>query len=221
MKAGPFEPGRPTADRLTAALHARTATLGEDTLTTRAPGYPTGPAGYAPREPLLPKWGWAVAAVALVASIVAGAVLGVRADSSKPPLPVTALAPKTQALGSGVTAQAKLTLLAVRGKTIRLEADLKNLAPAGSNDSWSIGSKLGAGTGNYDVSGITLTVDGLKVSPLQDADEDCECSSTSSSLEPQETNSVFAVYPAPKTLPKTVDVFIPGFGSWLDVPVSG
>jgi hypothetical protein len=210
---GPYGPGGSTADRLTAALHARTSTLGEDTLTTRAPGYPSS--GYVQREPLLPRWGWVVAALAVIASVVAGALLGLRADSKD--TPVTLPPARTQTVDGDVTGQAKITLLAVRGQTLRLELDLKNLAPAGSTDSWSIGSKLG--DGDYDLSGVTLTIDGLTVRPRKDGN-DCDCTGQTTSISPQGTLSVFAVYTAPKTLPKTADVYVPGFGSWLDVPVS-
>ncbi len=207
-----------TADRLTAALHARTATLGEDTLTTRAPGFPAaGPpsSGYAPREPLLPRWGWIVAAIAVIASIVAGAVLGVRGGSASDG-PAALPPPQTKVVDTGVTAQATITSLTVRGQTIRLEVDLKNLS---SDKTWYVSTALGRGLGDSDLSGTTLTLDGLLLRPAEDASGACMCSD-SGSIEEQSTRSFYVVFDVPKSLPKTADVSLKGFPSWLNVPIS-
>ena len=214
-------PGPPstTAGQLTDALHARTATLADDTLTGRAPGFPTG--GHAPREPLLPRWAWMVAALAVVASIVAGAVLGAGGESSS--TVAQQIEPKVMRVGTdaAVQGQVSFTRAVLRGSTIRLELELKNLNDPKSDESWNVSDDFGHGSSDYDLSGVTLTLDGLPLNPASDADGKCECSYTlGTNLDPQGGQSVYAVYNVTKTVPNTVDVYVKGFGSWLDLPVT-
>jgi hypothetical protein len=208
---------RETEDRLRSALHARTATMGEHTLTTQAPGYP--PTLLSGRQPLLPRWAWVLAGLAVVASIVAGILLGTHSssvakeDAAKLPPPVT------QTFDSA-TVQVGVSSLSLRGKLIHLELRVKNEG-AQDDPSWSPGTRFGKSS-DYDLSGVYLTTsEGTRLTPTPVNEDECLCTDTSSIyLKAQASTTLSVNFTAPSKVPSKVDVNIPQLSQFEDVPIS-
>jgi hypothetical protein len=102
-----------------------------------------------------------------------------------------------------------------------MDLALTNLAPLGSDDTWSVSNSFGDSSG-YDLSGIRLLdpVGGTSIRPAEDAEGNCLCTKTVSlSIAPESTSRVSAQFPAPGPDVKTLTVDIPGVGSFRDVPL--
>jgi hypothetical protein len=208
---------RETEDRLRSALQARTATMGEHTLTTQAPQYPTTLVRQ--RQPLLPRWAWALAAVAVVASIVAGVLLGAHSSSTAKENAAKLPPAVTQTFDS-TKVQIAVTSLSLRGKLIHLELTAKNLGVEG-DPSWSPGTRFGKSS-DYDLSGVYLTAsDGSRLTPTPVSEDECLCTSTISIyLKAQASTTLSVNFTAPSKVPSKVDVNVPQLQLFPDVPIS-
>jgi hypothetical protein len=209
---------RETEDRLRSALQARTATMGEHTLTTQAPEYQ--PTLLAQRQPLLPRWAWVLAAVAVVASVVAGIVLGVHSSSVSKENAAKLPPPMTQDLDSA-RIQLAITSLSLRGKLVHLELSAKNVEPVDGN-TWYPNTHFGKGPSDYDLSGIYLTAgDGTRLTPTPVSDTECLCTDTIGlSVKAQRSTTLSVSFNAPAKVPSKVDVNIPQLPQFEDVPIS-
>lgn len=236
------EPRQDTGDRLRAALAARSAQVGPDTPWasgdsydrtgyTRAdegewPSRTPGPGGSGAggwsggpgrRAPLFPRWAKLTLAVGLVLSAVLGVVLGLHSSSdSTPALP----AARETSYGSD---RARVAIVAFyrQDRFVTLELELTNLAPLGSDNSWSVNSAF-ADSG-YDLSGLRLLdpVSGGSYRPAEDGKGDCICTSTISlTIEAGSSTRVSAQFPAPAANVKKMTINVPGVGSFPDVQLS-
>jgi hypothetical protein len=241
-----------TGERLRAALSARSAQVGPEIAaaeryggsgdrtgyTSRLGDQPGGRAGYGGqagygnrtgygdspgpggRPPLLPRWGKAALGVALVLSAALGVVLGLRpADDENGS---AALPPPRETSYNSDRARVAITSFVRSGKFVTLELELTNLAPLGSDDTWSVSSSLGTSS-SYDLSGIRLLdpAAGTVIRPAEDADGECICSDTTGlSIVAGSSTRVSAQFPAPGPDVKKLNIDIPGAGSFRDVRLS-
>lgn len=239
--SGPGTGGPDTGDRLRAALHARSAQVGDPSRSYDPGAYATGdpygngayspgpsgaPAGrgaatHGPQRRLVPTWARAAMATGLVLSAVVGAGLGLRSSSEGSAS--AALPPPRETSYGDDRARVAITGFTRQDRFVTLELELTNLAPAGSPyENWSVGTALGASS-DFDLSGIRLLdpASGTSIRVAEDPDGECICTSTTGlSIYPQASTRVSAQFPAPQTSVEALTVDIPGAGSFRDVPLA-
>jgi hypothetical protein len=234
-------PGWDTGDRLRAALSARSAQVGPVLAQTQGSGPPPNwqPTGYTRAEAQSPayspaysspprpgggrptflgRWAKVALAGALALSAVLGVGLGLHSSASSTS---TKLPPPRETSYGSDRARVTITSFTRQAKFVTLELELTNLAPLGSDSSWSVNNAF-ADSSNYDLSGIRL-VDpdaGTSSRPAEDAKGDCICTSTISlTIAAGSSSRVSAQFPAPASSVKKLNVDIPGAGSFPDVPL--
>lgn len=219
--AGWGEQPRDTGERLRAALAARSAQVGPDepppteAYGSSEPGWrdssrrPTG------RASLFPRWAKLALAAGLVLSAVLGVVLGLHSSHHSTP----ALPPARETSYGEDRARVAIVAFYRQDKFVTLELELTNLAPLGSDNTWSVNNAF-AGTGSFDLSGIRLLdpVSGGSYRPAEDGKGDCLCTSTVSlTIQAGSSSRVSAQFPAPAASVKQMTVDIPGVGSFPNV----
>lgn len=106
------------------------------------------------------------------------------------------------------------------GRAVTLDLRVRSLTPSGGPRFW-FGRAFSAHWRTY-ADGFTLTdpITGRTLRVRDDADGDCECSSTYNvSLAPGGQTVLSATFPAPSPLARTIDVVVPHFGAFRDVPL--
>ena len=224
------EAGPDTGERLRAALAARSAQVGADDPARARTGEPYDRTGYTRpgddagwssagpgggrRAPLLPRWAKVTLAVGLVLSAVLGVVLGLHSSQKSTP----ALPPARETSYGEDRARVQIVAFYRQDKFVTLELEITNLAPLGSDNSWSVNGAFAES--GYDLSGIRLLdpVSGASYRPAEDGKGDCICTSTISlTIAAGSSSRVSAQFLAPATTVKKMTVNIPGVGSFPDV----
>jgi hypothetical protein len=206
--------GTADADRYGPAYDHAGPTRAEDRGSSYGSGERGGGWGGSGRRRLFPRWVKLTLAVGLLLSAALGVVLGLRSsDHAAPALP----AARESSYGED-RARVAITSFYRQGKFVTLELELTNLAPIGSDNTWSVNNAF-ADTG-YDLSGIRLIdpVSGASYRTAEDGKGDCLCSKTVSlTINAGASTRVSATFPAPAAGVDTLTVDIPGVGSFRDV----
>jgi hypothetical protein len=123
---------------------------------------------------------------------------------------------------------ARIDLISVRrsGSLATLRFTATNTSSTDPDDyehEWRLGTDLGAGPGEYAINGIYLVdpAHSKKYPTATDSGDDCVCSSTSGvSIAPSTSREFSATFAAPPADVNAVDVYVPGAGTFENVPVS-
>lgn len=122
----------------------------------------------------------------------------------------------------------RIDLLSLRrdGNLSTLRFTATNTTPGTVEDTskeWSIYTDLGSGPTDYSVAGIYLVdpTHSKKYPTARDSADDCVCSSTSGvDIVPTQSREFSATFAAPPADVTTLDVYVPGAGTFENVPVS-
>lgn len=119
----------------------------------------------------------------------------------------------------------EITGLRRQGATLGLQWRITLVQANEAGDRWSPWSKMGSGSADFTVSGVTLVdpVNAQRYLPARSGGEDGECAcsqSTNFYIEEGDTADFFANYAAPPADVTTLNVEFPRFGAFTDVPVT-
>jgi hypothetical protein len=112
------------------------------------------------------------------------------------------------------------------GNLATLRFTATNTTPGTSEDTdkeWSIFSDLASGPNEYTVNGVYLVdpAHSKRYPTATDSADDCVCSSTSGvDIVPTQSREFSATFAAPPQDVASVDVYVPGAGTFENVPVS-
>jgi hypothetical protein len=125
-------------------------------------------------------------------------------------------------------AMVRIDLISVRrsGSLATLRFTATNTTPGTSDDTdkeWNVDTDLGDKSSDYSVNGVYLIdpAHSKKYPAATDSADDCVCSLTSGvSIVPTQKREFSATFAAPPVDVTSVDVYVPGAGSFENVPVS-
>ena len=123
---------------------------------------------------------------------------------------------------AGVPLRMDIALARRTGRTVTLDLRLRSTAAHGG-PAFGVNWQFSADQSEEDVSGVYLVdpTTGRKLSPRRDAHGTCICTDDGYSIEvaPGGTTMLTASFPGPSPLAHAVDVVVPHFGAFRDVPL--
>lgn len=125
-------------------------------------------------------------------------------------------------------AMVRIDLISIRrsGSLATLRFTATNTTPGTTEDTdkeWNVSTDLGEKSGDYSVNGVYLIdpAHSKKYPAATDSADDCVCSLTSGvSIVPTQKREFSATFAAPPSDVASVDVYVPGAGTFENVPVS-
>lgn len=162
-----------------------------------------------------------VAAVATVALVVTGWATGARRplDARSLEAPSITVTLSRTARIDDVPLRMDIALLRRAGRTVTLDLQLRSTAARGA-DAFPVEGAFGRDRFAYDLGGVYLLDPATGARLPVRRDRGCVCSTTDGvELAPGGSTILSASFPAPSPEAKALDVVVPHFGAFRDVPL--